>query len=80
MINAIDYFKEELNFLSGAEADGLLTISNEGILLTEVGRDFTQNIMNVFDKYDPPNKPYKDRLATIKIAKELQSKVQEELK
>jgi oxygen-independent coproporphyrinogen-3 oxidase len=79
-INAKEYFKEELLFLDGAVSDGLLTISDSGILLTEIGRDFTQNLMNVFDKYDPPNKPYKDRLATIKIAKELQGKVQEELR
>ena len=51
--------------------DGLVEFSNEGIILTEIGKDFTQNIMNVFDKYDPPNKSYKERLDTIKKAKRL---------
>ena len=35
--------------------------------------------MNVFDKYDPPWKSYKDRLETVKKAKEAQSEVQEKL-
>ena len=39
----------------------------------EIGKDFTQNIMNVFDKYDPPNKSYKERLDTVKKAKEAQA-------
>ena len=41
--------------------------------------DFTQNIMNVFDKYDPPNKKYKDRLETIKKAKSAQADILERL-
>ena len=45
--------------------------------LTEVGQDFTQTIMNVFDKYDPPNKSYKERLETIKKAKEAQAEILE---
>jgi len=35
-------------------------------------------ISNVFDKYDPPNKSYNDRLETIKKAKLEQAKIQEE--
>jgi len=56
--------------------DGLVTLSNNGIEMTKLGRDFSQNITNVFDKYDPPNKPYEERLETIKKAKssELNSK------
>ena len=30
--------------------DGLVEFTDEGIFLTDIGRDFTQNIMNVFDK------------------------------
>ena len=33
--------------------DGLVTVSDDGIELTELGKDFSQNISNVFDKYDP---------------------------
>ena len=53
--------------------------SDEGIFLTEIGRDFTQNIMNVFDKYDPPEKSYKDRLETVKKAKAAQASILERL-
>ena len=35
--------------------------------------------MNVFDKYDPPNKSYKERLETVKKAKESQAYVQEKI-
>ena len=56
------------------EQDGLVEIKDSGVFLTEIGRDFTQNIMNVFDSYDPPGKSYKDRLATVKKAKESQKK------
>ena len=59
--------------------DGLVEFMDNGIFLTEIGRDFTQNIMNVFDKYDPPNKSYKERLETVKKAKESQASVQEKI-
>ena len=59
--------------------DGLIEFTDKGIFLTEIGRDFTQNIMNVFDKYDPPNKSYKERLETVKKAKESQAAVQEKI-
>ena len=49
--------------------DGLVTLSNDGIEMTELGRDFSQYITNVFDIYDPPTKSYNARLATIKRAK-----------
>ena len=61
------------------EKDGLVTISDEGIFLTNVGRDFTQNIMNVFDSYDPPDKSYNERLQIVKKAKEAQTAVQEKI-
>ena len=59
--------------------DGLIEYSKDGMVLTELGRDFTQNIMNVFDKYDPPTKSYQERLIVVKKAKELQSKIQEQI-
>ena len=57
--------------------DGLVTVSNDSIEMTELGRDFSQNISNVFDIYDPPAKSYNERLATIQKAKLAQAKVQE---
>ena len=57
--------------------DGLVTVSDEGIEMTELGKDFSQNISNVFDVYDPPTKSYNERLETIKKAKIAQAKVQE---
>ena len=35
--------------------------------------------MNVFDVYDPPGKSYKERLETVKKAKESQAQVQEKI-
>ena len=76
-INVRDYFKKEIEYMSEMEKDGLIKFSKEGIFLTDIGRDFTQNIMNVFDSYDPPQKSYKERLETVKKAKESQAAVQE---
>jgi oxygen-independent coproporphyrinogen III oxidase len=76
-INPKDYFSKEIDCLGEMIKDGLVTVSNEGIEMTELGRDFSQNISNVFDKYDPPTKSYGERLATIKKAKLAQAKVQE---
>ena len=76
-IDVKDYFTEEINNMRDMEKDGLLEIKDDGIYLTYTGRDFTQNIMNIFDKYDPPNKPYKDRLELIKKAKLNQAKFQD---
>ena len=59
--------------------DGLVIIKEDGIFLTEIGQDFTQNIMNIFDKYDPPNKTYKERLETIKKSKKAQADILERL-
>ena len=59
--------------------DGLLKITKEGIIISEIGRDFVQNIMNVFDKYDPPTKSYQERLVTVKKAKESQAAIQEKI-
>ena len=78
-INAKEYFKKEIEYMSEMQKDGLIEITNEGIFLTESGRDFTQNIMNVFDSYDPPGKTYKERLETVKKAKESQAEVIEKV-
>ena len=59
--------------------DGLLELTDKNIVLSEIGKDFVQNIMNIFDKYDPPSKSYKDRLETVKKAKESQATVQEKI-
>ena len=48
------YFKNEINYLQEFQSDGLLLIEEKRIVLTEIGRDFVQTIMNVFDVYDPP--------------------------
>jgi len=76
-INSKEYFGKEIEYLGEMIKDGLVTVSNDGIEMTELGRDFSQNISNVFDKYDPPNKSYNERLETIEKAKSAQAKVQE---
>ena len=70
-----NYFKKELLNLKSMEEDGLLKIYNDRVVLTDIGKDFVQNIMNVFDIYDPPSKDYSARLETIKKTKEEQSKL-----
>ena len=78
-INFREYFSKEIKYLNDFAKDGLVEISDNSILLNEIGRDFVQNIMNVFDRYDPPRKSYQDRLATAKKAKESQAAVQEQI-
>jgi len=78
-INAKDYFRKEIEFMSEMKKDGLVNFLDSSIELTELGRDFVQNIMNVFDSYDPPNKSYNERLEIVKKAKLAQSKVQESI-
>jgi hypothetical protein len=78
-INAKDYFRKEIEFMSEMKKDGLVNFLDSSIELTELGRDFVQNIMNVFDSYDPPNKSYNERLEIVKKAKLAQAKVQESL-
>ena len=76
-INPKEYFSKEINYMSEMKKDGLIKVSDSGIEVTELGRDFSQNISNVFDQYDPPNKSYTERLATIQKAKLAQASVQE---
>ena len=45
--------------------------------MTELGTSFSQNITNVFDKYDPPTKSYEERLATVRKAKEFEAQLKE---
>ena len=78
-INPKEYFSEEIKYLGEMIKDGLVTVSNDCIEMTELGRDFSQNISNVFDKYDPPTKSDNERLVTIQKAKLTQAKVQESL-
>ena len=76
-INFSEYFSKEIKFLDDMIEDGLVEVFGDRILLSEVGKDFTQVIMNVFDKYDPPGKSYKERLDTIKSAKAAQADILE---
>jgi len=78
-IDFVDYFSKEIKYLDGMVKDGLVEVLNNSIIVTDIGRDFVQNIMNVFDKYDPPNKSYQDRLSTVKKAKAAQASVQEQV-
>ena len=74
-----DYFSIEMKYLDEMIEDGLLEVTDKAIILSDVGKDFVQNIMNIFDKYDPPSKSYNERLETVRKAKESQSAVQEKL-
>ena len=76
-INPKEYFSKEIKYLGEMIKDGLVTVSDDGIKLTEIGEDFSQNIANVFDNYDPPTKSNNERLVHIEKAKLAQSKVQE---
>ena len=78
-INAKNYFSKEIEYMSEMKKDGLIKVSDSGIQMTELGRDFSQNVSNVFDKYDPPNKSYSERIATIQKAKAAQAKVLEQV-
>lgn len=71
-----EYFRAELEMLLEYEADGLLHITSEGVMLTDIGRDFVQNIMNVFDRYDPPGSSTVERLSAVKQAKQAQKDAQ----
>ena len=75
-INPKEYFSKEIEYLDEMIKDGLVTVSDDGIKLTKIGEDFSQNIANVFDKYDPPTKSNIERLATIQEAKLAQASVQ----
>jgi len=74
-INSKEYFSKEIKFLDEMIKDGLVKVTDDAIELTELGQDFSQNISNVFDKYDPPTKSYAERLVTIREAKKNQAKL-----
>jgi oxygen-independent coproporphyrinogen-3 oxidase len=50
-LNFADYFARELDTLSPMQADGLLTISKDGISVLSAGRLLIRNICMVFDRY-----------------------------
>ena len=78
-IKAEKYFEKEIRRMSEWVKDGLVVITDKSIELTKIGRDFSQNLSSIFDKYDPPEKTYEARLETIRKAKEEQAKVMAEL-
>ncbi len=78
-INTKEYFSKEIDYLSEMIKDGLVRVLDDGIEMTMLGRDFSQNISNVFDKYDPPSKSYNERLAAIQKSKLAQAKVLEQV-
>ena len=71
-IDTKKYFKKEIASLNEMVKDGIVTISDESIKITELGKDLAQFITNRFDTYDPPEKTYQERLVVIKKAKEAQ--------
>jgi oxygen-independent coproporphyrinogen-3 oxidase len=50
-IHFSDYFADELNALKPMQADGLLTVNDEGIKVLPAGRLLIRNICMVFDRY-----------------------------
>ena len=61
-----DYFSKELKGLAEHIKDGLVIISNNDLIITEIGANFAPQIANVFDRYDPPSTTYNQRLEKIK--------------
>ena len=55
-----------MNFLNGHTKDGLVKIDEKDLLITDLGAHFAPQIANVFDKFDPPNTSYDQRLKKIK--------------
>ncbi len=74
-IDPKNYFKSEINNLREMIDDGLVKVSDKSIELTEIGKDFSQNVSNIFDSYDPPTKSYEKRLEDIRKAKDKQAKL-----
>ena len=64
-INFKEYFYKELTSLTEPVKDELVSISNESLIITELGKNFAPQIANVFDKYDPPSVGYNERLQRI---------------
>ena len=75
-IDCKKYFNKEIENLSEMIKDGLVIVLSDCIEITKLGRDFAQFITNRFDVYDPPNKTYNERVATIEKAKLAQAKSQ----
>ena len=47
-----NYFSKEINNLYEFEKDGLVKLSRDGMIITELGVNFSPQIANVFDKYN----------------------------
>jgi oxygen-independent coproporphyrinogen-3 oxidase len=52
-INFKDYFSSELLRLESFAHDNLVNKSDEKIIITDLGRNFTPQVANIFDKYNP---------------------------
>ena len=59
--------------------DGLVIIKEDGIFLTEICQDLTQNIRNIFDKYVTPNHTDNERRDTRMRSKKAQADILERL-
>ena len=57
-INFNEYFKKNLIQLSSFVDDGLVKISDSSLSITELGVQFSPQIANVFDAYNPPKPIY----------------------
>ena len=64
-INFKKYFKKEIEAFGEFIKDRLVVLSNDGIKITGLGTNFSPQIANVFDKYDPPSVSYNERLQRI---------------
>ena len=47
------YFNKEISNLNEFIKDSLVVLSNEQLIITELGTNFTPQIANIFDKYNP---------------------------
>ena len=68
-----NYFEKDLKHLSEHVKDGLVKISNKALSLTDTGSHFAPQIANVFDKFDPANSTYQERLEKIKEIQKIPS-------
>ena len=68
-----NYFANDLKHLSEHVKDGLVEINDKELLLTEIGAHFAPQVANVFDKFDPINSTYQERLEKIKEIQKIPS-------
>ena len=48
----VEYFKNEIELLKVAERDGILKLSNDGFVLTDIGQHLSPHICEIFDAYN----------------------------